>query len=169
MAQEVNQDQQQFHEVAAGFANAMLVTLRPDGAMHARPMAVAALRPNGQTYFATTMDSPKVQELEANAEVLVTFQGESQFATLRGPVRVSQDAQLIDELWQSDWEVWFPAGKTDPNLCILVVTARDGEFWDRRGAQGVGYRFIDAEARRRGDTSDVPEENHAKVRFGTKT
>ena len=164
MAQEPNQDQKQFHELAAGFDTAMLVTQQPDGVVHARPMAGAGLRPDGTTYFSTALDSPKIDELAANDEVLVTFQAEQQFATLRGKITVSKDFALIERLWQPDWEVWFPRGKTDPNLCILVLAARDGEFWDQRGGDAIGYRFVDVKHPVLED-SEVPEENHARVRF----
>lgn len=163
MAQELDQDQKQFHELAAAFDTAMLVTQQKDGAFHARPMAVAGLRPDGTTYFSTSLDSPKIDELAANNEVLVTFQAEQQFATLRGKVTVSRDFGLIEQLWQPAWEIWFPRGKTDPDLCILVLAARDGEFWDRRGGDAIGYRF--AGAPDPAAESDVPEENHARVRF----
>jgi general stress protein 26 len=161
MTQTLPEDQQQFHEVAADFDTAMLVTRGDDGSMHARPMAVADLRPNGETYFATALDSPKVQELERDATALITFQGNDQFATLRGKIRVSRDPALIERLWRESWEVWFPGGKADPNLCILVVNGIDGEFWDRQGTEGIGYRFVDAQT----TPDDVAEENHAKVKF----
>jgi general stress protein 26 len=72
--------EQRLNEIVAGFATGMLVTRSADGGMHARPLADAA-DPQGKEgdtiYFATSIASPKVAEIEANPVVLVTFQGKA--------------------------------------------------------------------------------------------
>jgi len=42
--------------------------------------------------------------------------------------------------------VWFPEGKNDPNLCILRIDAREGEFWDNSGAKGMKMLYEAAKA-----------------------
>ena len=63
----------------------MLVT-GAGGDMHARPMAIAELKPDADAYFVTAIDAPKVAEISANPNVPLCFQSSSEFASrsLRG-------------------------------------------------------------------------------------
>jgi len=153
-----------FHDVAADFDTVMLVTANRNGALHGRPMALARLEPNGRAYFATAIDSPKIAELGEDPEAVATFQGTRKFATLSGTVSLSRDAALIDRLWQDDWAVWFPRGKTDPQLCILILEGKVGEYWDRSGLQEVAYRLAEIGAAVTGNEVQ-PREQHGKVTF----
>jgi general stress protein 26 len=160
-----NEERKHFHELAADFDNAVLVTQTPGGELHARPMAVAELGADGRAYFATALDSPKVAELEADPHAVAVFQDKRQFATLAGTVRVSRDRQLIDRLWADDWEIWFPGGKADPKLCILILEGRQGEYWDRAGAEAISYAFELVGATLEGKRDIMPKEQHSKVNF----
>ena len=111
-------------------------------AAYARPLAIAAgpQQPSesgsGPIYFATSIESPKVHEIEANPHVLVTFQGKARWAVIAGRGSGARPA-LIDRLWSDDWRVFFPDGRADKLLCILAVTPSAGEYWDDRGMAGV--------------------------------
>jgi general stress protein 26 len=61
------------YDLLKGFDTAMLVTYPTGGPAHARPMAVAELRPDVDTYFVTSIDSPKIEEIEENPSVTLTF------------------------------------------------------------------------------------------------
>lgn len=52
------------------------------------------------------------------------------FACLSGSVRVDNDPAMIDKLWSSQVEAWFPGGKTDPNLALLCFDIADAELWE---------------------------------------
>jgi general stress protein 26 len=158
-------EQKKFHEVVADFDTAILVTTGGKVGLHGRPMAVAKLEPEGRAYFATSLDSPKVLELSANPQAVATFQQNKRFATLTGSVTISQDRTLIDTLWSDDWGVWFPGGKTDPNLCILILDGTMGEYWDRAGLEAVSYAFVRVAAALKGEDEVIPVEDHAHVRF----
>ena len=54
---------------------------------------------SGDAYFSTSLHSPKISELQANPEMLLTMQNSSQFVTLRGVGRVERDKNLINDLW----------------------------------------------------------------------
>ena len=56
------------------FDTAILITHAADGQWHGRPMAIASVEDNGEMYFSTSLDSPKVRELAGDAEVMVTLQ-----------------------------------------------------------------------------------------------
>jgi general stress protein 26 len=127
-----------FEELIAGFGTAMLVTRTVEGRLRARPLTVAGTE-GGRVYFSTSVDSPKMDELAADAEVAVTFQSERRYASLSGTVRSSRDRRLIHRLWKEAWKVWFPEGKDDPHLTILIVTPEAAEYWDLTGLAGARY------------------------------
>jgi general stress protein 26 len=92
------------YDLLKDFDTAMLVTRSADGHMHARPMAVAEMRPDADAYFVTNIDSPKVAEIHANPSVTLTFQSSTQFASLSGRATVVRDQALVDRLYKEDLE-----------------------------------------------------------------
>ena len=157
--------QERLYDVIKDFDNALLVTSAPNGRSHARPMAVAEIREDGDIFFATSTGSPKIAEIAANPEVVVTFQGSAQFAAVAGRAEVVRDRNLIAHLWSEAWKVWFPEGKNDPTLCLIRVEGRDGEYWDNAGVQGIKHAFQQAKAYVQGRTPSKDEKQNAKVRL----
>ena len=138
--------QERLSELMAGFSTAMLVTRTDDGGMRARPLQIADRRDDGALYFSTAVDSPKVHELQADAHVAVVMQDHRKFVSVSGIARVVQDRALVEELWSESWRVWFPKGKDDPSLCLLVVEPLEASYWDMSGVRGVRYAFEMAKA-----------------------
>jgi len=151
------------YDLLKDFDTAMLVTRSDDGHMHARPMAVAEMRPDADAYFVTGIDSPKVAEINASSDVTLTFQSKTQFASVSGRATIVRDRALIDRLYKEDWKIWFPKGKTDPSISILQFNAQDGEYWDNAGAQGVKFLFKAAKAYVKGEQPTKDQKQHAKV------
>jgi len=157
--------QRHLYDLTKGFKTAMLVTRGLDGSVHARPMAVAEMEFDADAYFSTSIDSPKIAEIEANPDVLVTFQNSSEFAAIQGKATVMRDPALIERLWSESWRMWFPKGKDDPDLCLLKVSAVQGEYWDTSGLEGLKFFFEGLKARMAGRTPDKSEVQHAKVKL----
>jgi general stress protein 26 len=153
------------YDIVKDFDNGILVTRLADGTSHARPMAVAEIRADGDIFFATALESPKVAEIAASPDVVVTFQSGSQFASIAGRAEVVRDRALIEQLWSEAWKVWFPQGKSDPSLCLIRVDGREGEYWDNAGAQGIKRAFQTAKAYLKGRTPEIDEKQNAKVRI----
>lgn len=154
--------QEQLYDVLKEFDHAMLVTRSLDGDMHARPMAVAELEPDADAFFVTSIESPKVVELQANPQATLTFQAPKRFATLRGTVEVLRDRTLLDRLWKEAWKVWFPKGKDDPSISVLKFKADYGELWDNAGAEGIKYAFQAAKAYVKGERMKPEGEQHER-------
>lgn len=154
---------QHLYDLTKGFKTAMLVTREPDGRLRARPMAVAEMKPDADAYFSTSIDSPKIAEIEADPRVTITFQGRHEFATIEGTATVVRDRALIDRLWAEDWRLWFPEGKDDPTLCLLKVSAERGEYWDTSGIQGVKFLFEGVKALIQGREAQYDAAQNAKV------
>ena len=155
--------QKWLYDVIKDFDNAMLVTTATSGRDHVRPMHIAEIREDGDIFFATSMDSPKITEISVNPEVVVTFQGNRQFAAVYGRAELVRDRNLINHLWSEAWKVWFPDGKSDPTLCLIRVDGREGEYWDNAGVQGIKYAFEAAKAYMRGRSPKQDEKQTGKV------
>jgi general stress protein 26 len=140
------EDGEHLYDLLKGFETAMLVTRARDGNMHARPMAVAEMRADADAYFVTSIDSPKIAEIYADADVLLTFQSAHQYAAIYGRVNVVRDRALIDRLWKETWKAWFPRGRSDPAIALLRFDADRGELWNDLGMRGVQYAFEAAKA-----------------------
>jgi general stress protein 26 len=154
------------HEMIKGFDSAMLVTRTPVGDLRARPLAIAEAQEDGLLYFATSIESGKVHEVENEPQVGVTFQEKRRFVSVTGRARIVRDRALIDELWSEAWKVWFPKGKEDPALCLLVVDATAAEYWDNAGVKGISELFEAAAAYVKGTRPrEDNDATNAKVRM----
>jgi general stress protein 26 len=140
------EDAAHLYDLLNGFDTAMLVTRSADGHLHARPMRVAELHADADAYFVTSIDSPKVAEICADADVLLTFQNANQYAVVYGRVNVVHDRALVGRLWDDSWKSWFPRGKSDAAIALLRFDAEHGEFWNDLSARGVRYAFETSKA-----------------------
>lgn len=158
--------QKHLYDLLKDFSNAMLVSNDQSGRMHARPMAIADLKPDADAYFATSIQSPKAGEIQNFPEVLISFQSATQFASISGTATLVKDRELIDRLWSEEWRAWFPGGKDDPDLVLIRVDAREGEFWDNSGLNGLSYAFEGLKAILKGEKLQNDEGgSHAKIRL----
>ena len=151
------EDGEHLYDLLEGFETAMLVTRGSDGHMHARPMAVAEMRADADAYFVTSIDSPKVAEVYADADVLLTFQSEHQYAAIYGRVNVVRERALIERLWKDSWKIWFPRGPSDSAIALLRFDADRGELWNDLGLLGVQYSFEGTKAYMRADRASTAQ------------
>lgn len=129
-----------------GFDTAMLVTRTADGSLRSRPLAIADDHQGDELFFSTGVETAKAHEIEADDNVNVTMQDKARFVSVTGKARLSQDRALIEKLWSEGWKVWFPGGKDDPSLRILIVTPSEASYWDASGIEGLKYLFGMAKA-----------------------
>ena len=141
-----DEKRERLRELMKDFHVAMLSTHTPEGGVRSRPLAIADHRADGALYFSTAVESPKVGELEADPRVNVTMQDGRRFISITGTGRVVDDRALVDKLWSESWKIWFPKGKDDPSIRILVVDPSEAAYWDASGAQGLKYAFEMAKA-----------------------
>ena len=156
---------EKIHSLLSKFDTAMLVTHRPDGIDHARPMAIAKVEPNCDVWFFTGGVSEKVYEIEGDSKVLLAFQKDhSVYVSLTGHAQLTADSTQATELWKPAFKIWFPQGLDDPNLLLIRVNAISAEYWDNTGFKGVKYLFEAAKAYAMGTTPKANEpEQHGKV------
>jgi len=154
---------ERLHDLLAGFSHAMLVTRNLGGMLRARPMALAEIDEGGSVWFATSRDSAKVEEVEADAEVCVAFQDSGRYISLTGTARLVDDRAKLAGVWQESWRVWYPQGPGDPNLVLLAVDAHIGEYWDNRGFNGLKYMLRAGKALLTGTQIKIDPNQHHKV------
>ncbi len=144
----------------------MLVThTGPDG-FHARPMALAEVEDDGRVWFITSADTAKVHEIEMDSHVHIVAQSGSTFLSLTGRASLIGDREKISQLWSEPYRVWFPKGKTDPDIELISVRPERGEYWDSGGTKGVKYLWEATKAYVSGSTPDADDGDlHGKVRL----
>ena len=154
-------------ELVNRFDTAMLVTRSGDGGMRARPLAIADAGDDETLYFSTSLESPKVREIEADPHVNVVMQDGRRYVSLSGLARVVRDRGLIERLWSPSWKIWFPNGKDDPSLCLLRVEPVEAAYWDMTGTAGIKYVYEMARAFVTGarPPSDSDERHTAHVKL----
>jgi general stress protein 26 len=137
---------QRLKKLISGFKTAMLVTRTKDGRLRSRPLNIAGLGEDGALYFCTAFDSEKTSDLKSDAHVNVSMQDKRRFVSITGIGHIEIDRELVHRLWAESWRIWFPMGKNDPSLCLLVVDPKEATSWDMTGADGLRYLFESAKA-----------------------
>lgn len=149
-----------FRDVLAHFDTAMVCTHRTGSGLRARPMSIACVEDGGDVWFATSLDSGKVEEAEEDPEVLVTMQSKTRFLSLSGRAEIVLDKKKIHALWKPAWKVWFPEGRDDPTLVLMRVRATEAEYWDQAGSRGLRYAFEAARGLVKGEKPHTERGDH---------
>ena len=110
----------------------MLTTVEQDGSLHTRPMATQQQEFDGTLWFFTQVDSAKVQEVERDHHVSVSYVNskDDKYVSVSGMARVVRDSAKAKELWTPLHKAWFPEGLEDPKLALLRVDIERAEYWD---------------------------------------
>jgi general stress protein 26 len=151
-------------ELLKGIRIAMVTTLAKDGSISARPMMVQDKNFDGRLWFLTRSNSEKVDEIEQDQHVALTFAdpSESKYLTLKGRASVNQDRAKIDELWNSMYTTWFPKGKDDPEIAVLRVDVSEAVYWEASSSKlGRSAKYVAAAAT--GGKTPAGESGHVLV------
>jgi general stress protein 26 len=147
---------------------AMLTTAMKDGTLRSRPMMTQNEEFDGNLWFFTGKESPKMHEIETNSEVNVSYADPDNnvFISFSGPAKYSNDRKVMQRLWSSAFETWFPQGLDDPNLALVQVRVEEAEYWDVPEGRMVGmFGFVRALAT--GDSlADIGENQKLKMKKG---
>lgn len=126
---------QMFWEIVDSIPFPLLVTVCEDRYPQSRPMRLVD-RDEHTLWFATSRASRKVAEIEENPNVTVLFVDTDTFnyASLYGKVRVVDDAEREQTLWQDEWRDDWPEGPSDPDYVLLRIDITCGRYL--RGSTG---------------------------------
>ena len=109
----------------------MLTTEDENGHLRSRPMATQRAE-SGILWFFTGKDSPKVEEMQKDAEVNVSYADPNNqvYVSVSGIAQTFHDPAKIRELWSGGAQRWFPEGPDDPRLMVLKIEITQAEYWD---------------------------------------
>ena len=150
------------NEIISDIKFAMLTTAEPDGTLHSRPMTTQQVEFDGDLWFFTGADSPKVWEAEQHRQVNVSFAdpGKNKYVSASGTAALVRDRAKIEELWKPLYKTFFPKGLEDPELALLKISVSHAEYWDS-ASTALGRAINFAKAYIKKDPSELGE--HAKV------
>jgi len=131
--------------------------------VHARPLHVAELEEDGTLWFVVSMHSTQVREVDRRSLSFVSGQEGRRYIHLIGRTQVVTDRVKIRALWKKAYEVWFPSGPEDSDICLLRFAPRSAEYWDAAGMNGLQYLFEAASALLTGTPPESVKGAHGNV------
>lgn len=118
-------------EKLKGIPIAMLVT-SAGHKFHSRPMYTFELKDDGIIWFLISREAAQTYLTSNEGNVLLNYSNPQTdlYISVYGKAEISDNASKIEELWDNKFKPWFPAGKTDPSLCLLKIDPQEAEYWD---------------------------------------
>lgn len=117
-----------------------------EGSGGARPMNVRKVDDSGNLWFLSASDSHLNEELAIDPDIVhLYFQSSphSGFLHLQGSATVSQNKQVIHELWEPVLNTWFTGGEEDERITVIKVTPNGGYYWDtKHGFLVAGIKMV---------------------------
>ena len=139
-------------EMIAGIEVVMLTTAEEDGSLRSRPMRTLEAKFDGNLYFFTKADAPKVGEIEQDRHACVSYAApeDERYVSMSGIARILRDRAKMEELWSPGLETWFPDKLEDPELALLWISVTQAEYW--KGHAGALVHLAGAKAMAAGAT-----------------
>ena len=108
--------------------NVHMATVGVDNNPNCRVMYTARVDEDDNLWFATHTESDKMAELAKNPTCVITSWADNEYVHLTGEVQKVDDQKTKEELWEDDWSMYFPRGKSDPAYTLVKVKVRNAEF-----------------------------------------
>jgi general stress protein 26 len=127
----------ELYQLIDGIEIAMFTTRRADGHLVSRPMATQERVTGTDLWFVTDVSSSKLDELQSDPHVNLAYYNTKsrEWVSVAGTAQVTQDRNLIKELYKPDWKAWFgdeggdmDGGPNDPRLALILVEAHSVEY-----------------------------------------
>jgi general stress protein 26 len=118
------------HDLWQKMADSPFVMVGPaDGSAHSEPLTAQLDKDQVDTLFFFV---GKDNRLAGGGRVMAQYVSKAHdfFACMDGQARVDNDPALIDKLWNTQVEAWFPGGREDPHLALLRVDIDSAELWE---------------------------------------
>ena len=112
----------------------MLTHRHANGELHSHPLTTQnkSLDEGSKLYFFISRTSELAQRILQDGNVNVSYAnpGDGGYVSVSGSAAIVDDMAKNEELFTAKVKVWFPAGVTDPDLALLVVSVGHAEYWD---------------------------------------
>lgn len=92
-------------------------------------------------YFTTNTSSSKIAHIRKNPRVSVYYcePGEWRGLMLSGEVEIFPDKKLKEEIWQENWNMYYPGGVHDPDNTILRLRPIFAKYYHQ--LDGAQFNF----------------------------
>ena len=160
------------YKLIDGIEIAMFTTRRADGQLVSRPMATQERVTGADLWFVTDVSSHKLDDLQFDPHVNLAYYNvkSREWVSVAGTAQITQDRNLIKELYKPDWKAWFGdeggdrnGGPDDPRLALVLVEAQSVEYLVTTKSKPV-VLFEVAKGILTGTKPDVGEERHISER-----
>lgn len=112
----------------------MLTHRHANGELHSHPLTTQnkSFDEGAKLYFFISRKSELAQRILQDGNVNVSYAdpGDDSYVSVSGNGSIVDDMAKKEELFTAMAKAWFPAGVTDPDLALLVVTVGHAEYWD---------------------------------------
>ena len=116
----------------------MLSTRAEGGRLASRPMSNNGdVAYDGDSWFFSYEDTPKVREIERDPKVGLTFTAGTSllgkpgiFISIEGETTLVRDRSAFEAHWTKSLDRWFPQGADTPGIVLLKVRAKRVQYWD---------------------------------------
>lgn len=132
---------------------ASLVTNTEKDGLRGRPMSTAAVDEDGSIWFFTNEFTEKVEEINVNDKVLLSYTSLSAnaYVMINGTAELVHDKEKMQLLWNPALKAWFPKGLDDPKMKLLKVNPEEVEYWNGSSSKIV-FAFQLLKAMVKGET-----------------
>src|SRR4051812_23092529 len=127
----------ELYDLIEGIEIAMFTTRRADGQLVSRPMATQERVTGTDLWFVTDVSSGKLDDLAFDPHVNLGYYNNKsrEWVSVAGTAEITQDRNLIKELYKPDWKAWFgdeggdrDGGPGDPRMALILVEAQSVEY-----------------------------------------
>lgn len=120
---------EQIGRLITGAKVGVLTTMTEDGRLVSRPLATVDTEFAGDLWFFVADDSNKVNEIQHDSHVNVSYESGDGYLSLSGRAQLVRDPATIDRYWNTAAQAWFEQGRDDPHIALLKVHAESAEYW----------------------------------------
>jgi general stress protein 26 len=132
-------NREELETLLKGYDTALLITRGVDGHFHSRPMALQKKDRAGETlWFATWVDTQKVDDLEHDGHCALSFHSSENNATyvsMSGRAELVRDRETIRRMWEPSWKPWFPEGPEEKDIALICFTPEHAEYVHPKGGR----------------------------------
>ena len=126
----------ELHEMLDEMEIGFLTTIGRDGHLRSRPMQLQRHDADGALWFATSLESHKIDDVRNDRRCCVAFLRDSSYVSngwkpkqyQTAAAELVKDPQLIRQMWSPAWRGWFPEGPGEPDLVLLKVVPEHVEY-----------------------------------------
>lgn len=129
-----NEARAKISEMVESIDFAMMATDLGQTPLHMVPMSTKKVDSQGTIWFLSNRNSTHNQNIlkDGKLHLIYVDKSEMQFLNVYGTATITNDKQIIHELYGKADDTWFE-GEHDPNITAIAVKPSDAAYWDPKG------------------------------------